>query len=229
MARRFYYSHVKKLDAALAISDFSVDGFSMSKSFVNLSLDHILVSMKAIGNFHGAAFALKHNNPSQMDALRSELIDARFKQEPTFNVVLKNALKRAINSFHKSAYSESVTKAFLKDFETLFGDELDRFLPAKFEVHEPLAVICHGDFLRNNIAFRYDSDGRATDAMIFDWQTVRYGSPMLDVCTFMAMSTGFAVRQQHFDQIFRTYHDAVVEQFLVKTGLSKDGIPDYMR
>lgn len=41
---RYYYSHNKFLDAVIVLSDFSVDGWKMSKAKVNLSLDHILTS-----------------------------------------------------------------------------------------------------------------------------------------------------------------------------------------
>lgn len=218
------------MDAALVISDFNVEGFSMSKSVVNLSLDHILAAMKAIGNFHGASYAMKHNNPIQFNALKGGLFDARFKLHPTFAVLLRNATKRATNSFRKSANdSDGVTETFLRDFEKLFCEEVLNFLEAKSEAIEPLAVICHGDFLRNNVAFAYDIDGLATEAMLFDLQTFCYGSPMLDLCTFMEISTGYEIRQKHFDEIFETYYDAVIEQFLKKTNLSANDIPHYMR
>lgn len=41
---RYYYSHNEKSCAALALSDFTKDGWSMAKSMVNLSLDHIIVA-----------------------------------------------------------------------------------------------------------------------------------------------------------------------------------------
>lgn len=217
------------MDAALAISDFTAEGFSMSKSLVNLSLDHILASVKAIGNLHAASFAMKHNDPLQIEALKNELIDARFKSGERFEVVVRNGTMRALNSFRKTANDSNVSETFLNDIEKLFGEKLLSFLEAKWQVKEPLAVICHGDFLRNNIAFRYDDDGLATEAMLFDLQTVRYGSPMLDLCVFMAMSTGHGVRQKYFDDIFRTYYDAVTDEFLKKTNLSAHDVPDHMR
>lgn len=218
------------MDAALAISDFTAEGFTMSKSLVNLSLDHILASMKAIGNFHAASYAMKHNNPEQIEALRNGLIDARFKSFERFEVTRRNGIKRALNSFRKVVNdSDVVPEAFLKDIEKLFGEEFSSILETKWEAKEPLAVICHGDFLRNNIAFHYDDNGLATEAMLFDLQTVRYGSPMLDLCVFMGMSTGYEVRQKYFDEIFRTYYDAVIDQFLKKTNLCANDVPEHMR
>lgn len=45
---RCYYSHNKFLDAVIALADFSKDGWKMSKSRVNLSIDHILVAGKQL-------------------------------------------------------------------------------------------------------------------------------------------------------------------------------------
>lgn len=224
----FYYSHTKKMDAAIAISDFSAEGFSMSDSLVNLSLDHILATMTAIGNFHGASYAMKHNDPARFDALRSQLVNTRAKNKGQLQATLRETSRRASNQIRKNVNdSDMVTESFLSDFERLFGENAFCFLDAKLKAKEPLAVICHGDFLRNNIAYRYDERGLATEAMLFDLQTMCYGSPMLDVCTFMAMSTGYKVRQNHFDEIFQAYYNAVIDQYLRKTNL-KD-VPDHMR
>lgn len=216
------------MDAAIAISDFSADGFSMSASIVNLSLDHILATMTAIGNFHGASYAMKHNDPAQFDALRSQLVNTRAKKRGQLQVTLRETSYRATSQIREHInYADMVTESFLSDFEKLFGEKAFSFLDAKWKAKKPLAVICHGDFLRNNIAYRYDERGLVTEAMMFDLQTMCYGSPMLDVCTFMAISTGYKVRQKHFDEIFQAYYNAVIDQYLKKTNLKE--VPDYMR
>ena len=38
---------------------------------------------------------------------------------------------------------------------------------------EALAVVCHGDFLRNNMLFKYDENGKAVDVRLIDFQTSR--------------------------------------------------------
>lgn len=94
---------------------------------------------------------------------------------------------------------------------------------------EPYAVICHGDYLRNNVAFRYDDRGQATAAMMFDFQTMRYASPMIDLATFMANSTGCDVRNKHFRGIFEAYHAALIAELLANVhGWNADDIPEYL-
>lgn len=70
---------------------------------------------------------------------------------------------------------------------------------------EPLAVLCHGDFNRNNLLFLYDDDGQPVDALAFDLATVRYGSPALDLSFFLYMNTDSRTREAHWDELLDTY------------------------
>lgn len=75
---------------------------------------------------------------------------------------------------------------------------------------EPLAVLCHGDFNRNNMMFRYDDDGiRPVDAMAFDMATIRYGSPAIDLSFFLYMNTDRQLRDAHWDELLDAYCTAL--------------------
>lgn len=62
--------------------------------------------------------------------------------------------------------------------------------------------------------------------MMFDYQTLRFASPMVDLTTFMANSTGTDVRSQHFDEIFKAYHDALIENYCKLAKLNKSDLSD---
>jgi len=70
---------------------------------------------------------------------------------------------------------------------------------------EPLSVLCHGDFNRNNLLFRYGDDGRPVDALAYDMATVRYGSPALDLSFFLYMNTDRQTRDEHWDALLDAY------------------------
>jgi thiamine kinase-like enzyme len=99
------------------------------------------------------------------------------------------------------------------------------------EPKEPLALLCHGDFCRNNILFRYDS-GKPCDAVLFDLQHVKYASPATDLSLFMYLNTSSELRDQHWDDLFGEYHatltrtlarilDCSVEELLLDYGLDE--------
>lgn len=61
---------------------------------------------------------------------------------------------------------------------------------------------------------------------MFDFQTMCYTSPMMDLVTFMANSTGIDVRGQHFEEIFQAYHSELAAELRGKLGSAGDDLPD---
>lgn len=192
--------------------------------------------MQALGRFHGAMYAMKFTKSKQFNSLRSKLAGNVGGQisNVDFNLMVKLGLQRALQSFRKrneeATTIDTVPETFVCDLEKLLIEKRVDYTRKLFIPREPLAIICHGDFLRNNIAFKYDAKtGLATDAMFFDFQTVCYVSPMLDFGMFMANSTAFDMRRKHFDEIFQVYHDAVINQFTAETQLHQSDVPNYLR
>jgi aminoglycoside/choline kinase family phosphotransferase len=69
------------------------------------------------------------------------------------------------------------------------------------------AVVMHGDFRVDNMVFGADP---AQPAIVFDWQTVRLGPPLVDVCTFFAGCLSIDQRRAHERDLLHTYHDRLV-------------------
>lgn len=63
---------------------------------------------------------------------------------------------------------------------------------SSFWVHSPLQLKC------------------PVGVTMFDFQTMCYTSPMMDLVTFMANSTGKDVRGPHFEEIFLAYHTELI-------------------
>lgn len=65
--------------------------------------------------------------------------------------------------------------------------------------------------------------------MMFDFQTLRYSSPMVDLATFLANSTGTDVRSTHFSFIFKAYHEEVIKAMMFKLKKTRKEIADVYR
>lgn len=70
---------------------------------------------------------------------------------------------------------------------------------------EPLAVLCHGDYCRNNLLFRYDETGRPTDVLMLDPAQAWYASPAIDLSFFLYMNTTTADRAARWDDFVAAY------------------------
>lgn len=73
------------------------------------------------------------------------------------------------------------------------------------DAREPLSVICHGNWNRDTLLFQYDEHRRPFDATAIDYSTLHYGSPALDLSSFLYMSTTQQVREAHWDDLLDTY------------------------
>lgn len=142
-----------------------------------------------------------------------------------WNIKQKTTLQRAGRSVAK--YQPQVDMELVKGFQRLTYSykEYGKQLVAP---QEPFATICHGDFLRNNVAYRYDTDNSGTplEIMMFDYQTVRLSSPMIDLSVFLALSVFEDVRYQHFDSLFDDYCNALIESYKKQ---SSQPLPQYLK
>ena len=175
-------------------------------------------------------YALKLTNTETFATMKNKLdLVKRNKNDsvsPQWYLVLELCIRRA--TYNVRISSNPVTESFLKQLEkVLFGTH--KYQCKRRKPIEPFAIICHGDYLRNNIAFRYDDNGKAIEAMMFDFQTMGYMSPMIDLTTFMSNSTGSKVRDKYFWDIFATYHDSLTSTFLAHSGWHPNDIPKFLQ
>lgn len=126
---------------------------------INYTIIHIAVYI--LGQFHGKAYALKHTSPERFHEIRNQFKESRFHVEttdPQWDRRLRIGPKRAAQAVRtNAAASKKVPESFLARIESImkdcFGYQRNMVQP-----HEPMAILCHGDFLRNNIAFKYDTN-----------------------------------------------------------------------
>ncbi|XP_034478476.1 uncharacterized protein LOC117784772 [Drosophila innubila] len=226
-APKYYYSEMSPTSAVLILGDFGADGWSVTKKRFGLSLEHARIAVKYLGRFHGLGYALKHNQKDLFDNITSKLKEARFgitSLTSHWELSQKAAILRAGKAV--STYQPQVDKDFVRKFQQLtysyLGYGRQRVAP-----REPLSTLCHGDYLRNNVAYKYDTDssGNPLDIMMFDYQTMRLSSPMIDLSIFLALSLLADVRYKNFDSLFDDYCNALFESY---GEYSNQALPDFL-
>jgi len=89
---------------------------------------------------------------------------------------------------------------------------------------EPLSVICHLDYNRDTLMFQYDERGCPFDALPTDFFMLHYGSPALDLSSFLYTSSSQRVREKHWDDLLDTYCTALAAS--VPPGVYVAGRPE---
>ncbi|XP_058451933.1 uncharacterized protein LOC131430751 [Malaya genurostris] len=229
---KYYYSHWKSREAIMVLGDFTVDGWKMAPMVVNLPLEYCLLAVRELARFHGECYALKERKRALFDSIIGKFKESRYAVEIgnlSWLEALKTGPKRAVKALRESRFKDAVPGEYLQKLATVMED-IWSMQKRSVQPQEPLAIICHGDYLRNNIAFKYtdatDSE-KPTHVMMFDFQTLRYASPMIDLVVFMANSTGYAVREKHFETIFRTYHSHLIQTLCSITETSPGDLPQH--
>jgi Ecdysteroid kinase-like family len=128
---------------ALFLENLKAKGYDMNDRFKDLTREHVLLIMKALGKFHATGFAIKDQNP--------KLIENWFDLKDVF---LVNEGVKSFSDWYenckqqcRNAVKDSITEEQLSKLDAFF--QLDMFEIFPFlclsKHAEPYAVINHGD------------------------------------------------------------------------------------
>ncbi|KAJ9590464.1 hypothetical protein L9F63_016495 [Diploptera punctata] len=197
-----YFGKWENMKGAVILEDMRNVGFRMCEERVVLDYGHCVVALKALGRYHAMSYGMKKLKSSSFYRLAKTFKETMFDTENFFQIIIA----RVVEYLERDKEFDNDTlqrfKDHIKDAEKLM---LDLIKPK-----EPLAVLCHGDFCRNNVFFKYDN-GKPCEIKFFDFQTVRYASPAIDLTFFCFLNTTSDFRWKHWDEVLGVYHRSLVE------------------
>ncbi|KAL1450704.1 hypothetical protein WDU94_003035 [Cyamophila willieti] len=203
----------------------SKHGFRLSKSKQLLSLDHFLLAVKRLGRFHALSYIAKYQDRTTFDSLVTQIKETSWTDERLATGVgdsdLIHSVTRAIRKFDNSeakqivdGESHEIYQNKVNKLKEMIFDCPTRFMREITAPKEPMAVLCHGDFCRNNILFKYSEQTNVSEAstpvdvIFFDLATIRYSSPAIDLSFFIYLNSNPEIRR-HWDLILQNYHEGV--------------------
>lgn len=133
---------------------------AINETIFILSLIHIYSIVRELGKFHGECYALKETNRGLFHIITKGFKESRYAREPDiiWSTMMKVSPKRGTQTIREHPELKRVIpEEFLKKIDEL-SDGGWEYSKRILQPREPLATICHGDFLRNNIAFQYDEN-----------------------------------------------------------------------
>ncbi|XP_047503421.1 uncharacterized protein LOC125048670 isoform X2 [Pieris napi] len=214
-------------DSLIVMPDLSIEGYKSISHHECLDLQHVAVVVTSLARFH-ASFAcfeakrdiIHHQRNSFYKDHMSVLRESPHFDAPWTAPWLRAAAKLSFNLIQ--AFSNKIQKN-IDDLEgkltNLFFKACEDLEPSK----DSLNVIIHRDLWINNILFRYEQ-GHPSEAVLLDFQCVRYAPPALDLMIFLYLTTSTEFRRAHEKEIFNQYY-TVFTQHLDDTVKSK--LKDY--
>ncbi|XP_022176933.1 uncharacterized protein LOC111038225 isoform X2 [Myzus persicae] len=182
-------------------------GFRLSEERLFIDYDHLVIALQALAKFHGLSYTAKYKDPDRLHKIVMDLHDTQFDEEGQW-IFKNNALsrfgKRGVDRLLDRRGDLYRNNKHFRRFNELIGDG-DNSLRCTLVPREPFSVVCHGDFNRNNLLFRYDGEGLPVDVLLFDFGTPRYGSPALDLSFFLYMNTTQSLRESRWDDLLNVY------------------------
>jgi hypothetical protein len=200
-------------------------GFTPSAERLVLDYDHCAVALRQLARYHAVFYGLKNLETSRFHAI-VKYMRARnpcHSSPEDLSYTYKTVSYRGVKYLEGRQEIDQATLDRVKDRLEHAGQHIVELMKPK----EPHAVLCHGDFCRNNIMFRSDS-GPPCDAVLFDFQQVQYASPAIDLSLFMYLNTSSELRNQHWDDLFGEYHATLTRTLAGILGCSvEELLPEY--
>ncbi|KAJ4448875.1 hypothetical protein ANN_00266 [Periplaneta americana] len=204
----------------VVLGDMKPEGFRTTEMKIFLDYDHCVLALRALGRLHAVSYGMKNLEGSAFHTIISELRVQKFanSSESDIDLFFKKTTSVAVEYFGRDKGVDQTVVKKLKDKFSKCSELFVQMLTPK----EPLTVMCHGDFCRNNMMFRYDECAKPCEVKFFDLQVVKYASPGIDLSLFAYLNMSSELREQHWDDLFKEYHASVINNLAEILGCPVD-------
>lgn len=193
-------------DSLVVMPDLAAEGYILRPLLQTLDLQHVVLTVTSIARFH-AAFANYETNKT-IDVtcpfnfyheFGHMLTETTFQDTPWVRTGAKltTDLISAFSTKYRNmpGLEEKLAKLYVKACESL-------------DIAEgTLNVVVHKDLWINNILYKYE-DEKPINALLIDYQCVRYGPPAFDLTAFLYLNTSRIFREEHESRVFKHYFHA---------------------
>lgn len=214
---RCFYAYEDVLNwkmSSIVTENVETMGFKMCPQAFNIPMEYIMAGVREIAKFHATGYAMKTNQSAKFFSIVDSIEESRYFpgewNETTINYISPRPINYLRKNNYDSTFCDKMGEHLSRAFQTVM---LDAVKPC-----EPLAVLCHGDFTRNNIFYRQiDSQ---LEGMLIDFAMLRYSSPAIDLSTFLYISCSAEDICDNFNDIFKAYHSELID-YLQKLGIDE--------
>ncbi|XP_016938880.2 uncharacterized protein [Drosophila suzukii] len=207
LAAKHYYSTTQP-EQTIIFEDLCSKGYQLKCRQLGLDFEHSSLVMRKLAEYHALTMVMAEQEPEtiverypfgllHMDAIKSEPFKLLFGTQ---------LLKLAALVGDCEGFGGITTKLYR--YHEHF---IDRVLKAVYPLRGGHNVLNHGDLWVNNIFFKYDSEYKAQQVKIIDFQLCFYGSLGFDINYFLNTSLELEVLRDHRQELIDIYHKVLVD------------------
>lgn len=207
-----YYKKINtELVECIFLEDVAQNGFiELNQDVRSMSVQHVLLVMKALGKFHAASLALKDQKRPIFDGMISEFNKIEALDRTTKWAQMLSSTARFIIDAIVTSNDNYILNKVLRFYERSQFDISMKCIDGN--IAEPLAVITHGDCWSKNTLYKYNGRTLPVKACLIDWKLSKYCSPICDVVQFIFCSTTKQQRDVYYETFLKAYHESVTHQ-----------------
>ncbi|XP_066591595.1 uncharacterized protein [Prorops nasuta] len=194
-------------DDVIVLEDMVHSGYSMTNKFVPFDLEHCQVVMKTLARFHAKSLIFEEQCKKTIRDEFSHCLEETLwpLKDGRAKAMFDAAVKGTVSMIDLLDLDQTKREEFKRKVLEITMDHANKLSPSvKYK-----NVLCHGDLWANNILFKYDRDNKPVECCLIDFQLVRYNPPAHDIMCFLQFTTTRNLRDQHSDELFQSYYDAM--------------------
>lgn len=206
LPRCIYAEDAPPADSVIVLENMvSLKGYNLSSIKYDVPLDYVLAAIREMARFHACAYAVKEHRPDEFFAFVDEIQDPRFYKDTSLKIIFNMTANRSVEFLRKQGRDQRLCDKLDARLENVYDDLILKYIA----VEEPLATLCHGDFTINNTLFK-KINGELR-AMLIDFALIKYGSPILDLSTFLNLHCASDLDKDMLENVLHAYHETLVE------------------
>ncbi|XP_053977208.1 uncharacterized protein LOC128875563 [Hylaeus volcanicus] len=194
-------------ESVMVFENVTKKGYSLCKTVHNVPLEYTMAAIREIARFHGKGYVMKHRKKEEFFSIVGDIWETRYFNDPSdeFEMMINRTSSRAIEYLRKNGYD----KDFCDKMKPFLDNLTENYINKCVEPEEPLSTLCHGDFTLNNTFFKKENG--ELKAMLIDFALMRYGSPVIDLSTYLCLHCAEDLDKDLIVNVLKMYHDSLVQ------------------
>ncbi|XP_065222472.1 uncharacterized protein LOC135847021 [Planococcus citri] len=206
--------------STIIMENLKARGYRMSEKKAFLSYQHLNLMMRKLGQFHAYSYKAKKSIPNLFYPLAYNLLETHPDiTKESFDILLISG-ERGLDDLRRDPKYVKYASRIHTMLENS-NDIFERILTC--DQTNSTSTIVHGDYLRNNVMFKYENN-IPNDLIMIDMATLRYGSPVLDLASVLYINADQDTRDKHWDALIDAYYAALKDTFVENEIPSKNEI-----